>query len=81
MFRILFFISFFLLALLTGAHVGKRGMKGLREKKMVVDKLGNEAYGKEAISVARLYLFLAGLSFALAIFFFVIALILVIHTL
>ena len=81
MFRILFFIAFFLLSLVIGVHIGKRGMRGLREKKMVVDKLGNEVSGTEAVSVARLYLFLAVFSFALAIFFFVIALILVIHTL
>jgi hypothetical protein len=54
---------------------GRMGMKGLREKRIVVPKKSKIYEGREAISLARVYLFLAGISLASGMFFLTILLI------
>jgi hypothetical protein len=51
-------------------YLGKRGLRGLREHKIVTDRAGTFT-GKDAVSVARIYLFFAVISLVgLALFLF-----------
>jgi len=52
-------------------YLGRRGVKGLREEKMVADQQRNEVTGKDAIAVAKIYIFFSGLCLVLTIFFLI----------
>ena len=45
-----------------------RAIKGLREEKMDWDRYGKKVEGKEAIKLAKVHLFVAGLCFSGALF-------------
>jgi hypothetical protein len=51
-------------------HLLRRGVKGVREK-IVTDRKGNQATGKDAVTVARMYLFFGALSLILAIVYLI----------
>jgi hypothetical protein len=63
----------------TTIYLARRGFKGLREKKMIADQEGDFATGKDAVSVAGIYLFFAALCFICTIMFFICAVALITH--
>jgi small-conductance mechanosensitive channel len=58
-------------------HISKLAINGLVEKKMRADRHGNEVHGDKAITLAKIYLVVAGvcMSGALFMLFLIIALI------
>ena len=65
--------------LLMAIYLSRRGFKGLREKKMLVDRVGNFVAGKNAVSIAKIYLFFAALCLAFTIMLFICAIRLMAH--
>jgi hypothetical protein len=60
-------------------YLARRGIKGLREGKIIADRAGNYATGKEAVSIARIYLFFAALCLAGTILLFIGAIALIVR--
>ena len=57
----LILIAFLILGGYMTIYLGRRGLKGIREQKIVSERDGRIFTGKEALSVARIYLFFAGI--------------------
>jgi hypothetical protein len=78
---LLILLSFVVLSIGVTVYLAMRGMKGLRQQKMVGDRSGNCVTGKSAVCLARVYLFYAGLSLVCSAFFLFLLAVRMIHQL
>jgi hypothetical protein len=77
--NLLICLAFLLGSFAITVYLTRRGIKGLRDKKMIADRAGNFATGKDAVSIAKIYLFLAALCLVLTIMFLIGAIALIVR--
>jgi len=78
----LILLFFVVLSGVVTFYLGRRGVTGLKQQKMVADQSGNCVAGKDAVCLARVYLFFAGLSLVCTLFLlFLLALMIIQHLL
>ena len=66
--RILFIAFVLVVCVCLTVHISRLAINGLLERKMRSDRHGNEVHGDEAIKLAKIYLFVAGVCMPGALF-------------